>query len=489
MRPLVTTTGSLALAALAMAPAASAWTPPRQLGPAAQAPIYAADHQGRFYALYARARGRGFQLFFDRLGRGGGRGPRERVDTDATAPAGGDYAIAMAPSGRALAVWCTPATSDESPGVYAARRRPGNRFGPPQELAPRRASSGVGDTCSVDAAAGTGGSFVAAWRFTGSVGNRLEAATLGSGESRFGAAQELDARARGRRVPTETAVDASGRATVAWLIRGRVFAARQRTAGGRFAISAVPGRACDFGPRPIRLAGAASGRSVILFGSCAGRGHALRLSRAAPGAPFARGKRLVRTRYEESRLVLNRSGDLLVTWRTGRGHLIAGRGSARRGVKRRQRLTPRGRTLYRPRIDTHSTAISRSGRAIVAWRQRSLRRRASVRIRISKANRRFRRRVTAFSAAGASGVDVTMNVRGDAAVAWNRPARGRRGVTDRILAVTRRRGRRFERRPEAIVRGTVEPVGLLASRSSLLMTWVTQPGLRAVSSVGRFRGR
>jgi hypothetical protein len=280
------------------------------------------------------------------------------------------------------------------------------------------------------------------------------------------------------------AVDGTGRATVVWLKGGNLFAARQRTPGGGFAIAGA-GRACDFGPRPLRLATANSGRAVLLAGNCAGRGHTLRLSRAAPGARFQRARRVVRTPHEESRLAMNPRGELLVTWRSRRGHLFAGRGSARRGIKGRQRLTPRGRTRYRPGVDSHSSAISRSGRAVVAWRQRSLRRRASIRIRVSRANRRFRKRVTTFRAPGASGVEVAMNGRGDSAVAWNRP--GRRA--DRIMAVTRRRGRLFELPPQRIVRGTVEPVGLLASGNSLLMTWVTQPELRAVSSVGRFRGR
>jgi hypothetical protein len=285
-------------------------------------------------------------------------------------------------------------------------------------------------------------------------------------------------------VPTEVAVDGAGRATVVWLRGGNLFAARQRRPGSGFAIAGA-GQACDFGPRPLRLATADSGRAVLMSGNCAGPGHTLRLSRAAPGARFQSPRGIVRTPHEESRLVMSPGGRLLVTWRSRRGHLFAGRGSAGRGIKARQRLTPRGRTRYRPGIDAHSSAISRSGRAIVAWRQRSLRRRASIRIRLSKANGRFRRRVTTFRAPGASGVEVAMNARGDAGVAWNRP--GRRA--DRIVAATRRRGRLFELPPQRIVRGTVEPVGLLASGNSLLMTWVTQPELRAVSSVGYFRGR
>src|SRR4051794_36882812 len=109
MRPLVITTGTLALLALALAPAAFGWTPPRKLDAAAQGPVYSADDHGRFYAFFARTKDANFRLFFDRLGRAGGRRPGERVDVDGSAPAGGDYDMAMAPSGRGMAVWCSAA--------------------------------------------------------------------------------------------------------------------------------------------------------------------------------------------------------------------------------------------------------------------------------------------------------------------------------------------------------------------------------------------
>jgi hypothetical protein len=489
MRPLVTSTGTLALVALALAPTASGWTPPRQLDPAAQAPIYTSDSHGRFYAFFARVRGKDYRLFFDRLGREGGRGQGERADRDGSAPGGGDYALAMSPSGRAIALWCSAATSTSSPGVFAALRAPGGRFGTPHELAPRISSSGTGDTCSVTAAAGSKGGFVAVWRRTGSPGNRLEAATVAPGSGSFSAAQRLDSRATGRRFPTEAAVDARGRATVAWLARGRVFAARQDGVGSTFDVAPTPGGACDFGARPIRLASAEGGASVLLSGRCVGRGrHVLRMSRAKAGRAFGHTQRIGRTPYAESRLVANGEGDVLVTWRNGSGQLLASTGNTRRGIRHDQRLTPRGRAHYREGIDSHSSAISGTGRAVVAWRQRSLRPHATIRIRLSNAQGRFARHVTVFKAPGATGVDAAMNLHGDAGVAWNRPRRGGQSV-DQLVAVTRMRGRLFELPPQVVVRGSVEPVGLLASSSSLLLTWVTQPGLKAVSSVGRFRGR
>src|SRR3954470_13669343 len=98
MRPLGLITGTVALLALALAPAASGWTSPRKLDAAAKGPIYSADAHGRFYAFFARSDGSNFRLFFDRLGRSGGRRPGERVDVDGSAPAGGDYDTAMAPN-------------------------------------------------------------------------------------------------------------------------------------------------------------------------------------------------------------------------------------------------------------------------------------------------------------------------------------------------------------------------------------------------------
>jgi hypothetical protein len=219
-----------------------------------------------------------------------------------------------------------------------------------------------------------------------------------------------------------------------------------------------------------------------------GRGqHVLRLSRAAAGRKFGNAHPVGKTRYPESRLVANAAGKLLVTWRTNSGQLIASTGNAQHGIRHRQRLTPRGRTHYRAGIDSHSSAISASGRAVVAWRQLSLRRHASVHVRLSNSHGRFARHVTKFRAPGATGVDVAMNLHGDAGVAWNRPRPG--GGTDELVAVTRKTGRRFDQPPEVVVHGSVEPVGLLASSNSLLLTWVTQPGLNAQSSVGRFRGR
>jgi hypothetical protein len=487
MRPLVTTTGSLALAALVLAPSASGWSPPRKLDRAAQAPIYAGDSSGRFYALFARPAGADYQLYFDRLGRGGGRGPSERVDEEGAAPAAGDYAIAMAPSGRAVAVWCSAANNSTSPGVFAAVRQPGGRFGPPQELAARVAANGRGDGCETHAAAGADGGLVAAWRRTGSTGNRLEAATIRAGSTTAGAPQLLDDRARGTELPIDLAVDGNGRPTVAWLTRGRIFAARQASAGDAFTVAPATGSACNYGPRPVDVESAAGGASVLLYARCVrGNRHVLRIARAAPGERFRGAQRVARTPHPESRLVMNGGGRLLVTWRGGSGHLFATRGSAGGGIARRpQRLTPRGRMRYRSGIDTHSSAISASGRAIVAWRQRSLRRDASVRIRLSDSRGRFSRRVTAFRAPRSVGVETAMNARGDAAVIWNRPRRGR----DRIVAITRMRGRLFELPPNPVARGQVEPTSLLASGRSLLLTWVSQPGLAAVSSVGRFRGR
>jgi hypothetical protein len=486
MRPLVTTTGSLALAALVLAPTASGWSPPRKLDRAAQAPIYAGDSSGRFYALFARPAGADYQLFFDRLGRGGGRGPSERVDEEGAAPAAGDYAMAMAPSGRAVAVWCSAANNSTSPGVFAAVRQPGGRFGPPQELAARVAGGGRGDGCETHAAAGTDGGLVAVWRRTGSTGNRLEAATIPADATTAGVPHVLDQRARGTELPVDAAVDDSGRATVAWLTRGRIFAARQAAAGGVVSIAPATGPACNYGPRPVDVDSAAGGASVLLYARCVRRNrHVLRLALARPGQRFRRTQRIARTPHAESRLVMNSRGRLVVTWRSASGHLFANRGAAKGGIKRPQRLTPRGRTRYRPGIDTHSSAISASGRAIVTWRQRSLRRDASVRIRLSDSRGRFSRRVTAFRAPRSVGVEAAMNARGDAAVVWNRPRRGR----DRIVAITRMRGRLFELPPNPVVHGQVEPTSLLASGRSLLLTWVSQPGLTAASSVGRFRGR
>jgi hypothetical protein len=477
------------VAFLLLAPAALGWSPPRRLDPSAQAPVYSADAHGRFYALFARTHGSSFQLLFDRLGRRGGRGRGgERVDS-ASSPAGGDYSLALAPSGRGLAVWCSHGTSGSSPAVYAAVRTPGGRFGTPQQLAEPVPSSGVGDNCNTGAAAGPGGGLVAVWRRTGTPRNRLEAATVERGGSRFHAAERLDSKASGSNFPLTATVDAHGRATVAWLAHGQVMAARQSGSGAPFRITRAAGSACKFGPVPIRLATADDGRSVLLFGRCVGSGrHVLELARARAGGSFANTQRIVKTRFAESNLVMNRRGQLIVTWRSLNGHLFATPGNARSGARKRQQITPHGPTHYKPGVDTHAIAIDGRGHATIAWRQRSLRHHASVRVRKSNARGHFGGHVYAFGAPGAVGVDVAMNAGGDAAVAWDQPVKSHRRAVDRIVAITRKPTRAFEL-PQRVARGRIEPVGLLASSQSLLLTWVSQPNLAAFSSVGRFHGR
>src|SRR3954452_5107957 len=102
MPRLVTISAGCALALAIAAPAAAGWSSPRRLAPSAQAPVYASDAHGRFYALFAHTSGSTFRIKFDRLGRKAGRAEGgERVDTSA-APAGGDYTLALAPSGRGV---------------------------------------------------------------------------------------------------------------------------------------------------------------------------------------------------------------------------------------------------------------------------------------------------------------------------------------------------------------------------------------------------
>jgi hypothetical protein len=208
----------------------------------------------------------------------------------------------------------------------------------------------------------------------------------------------------------------------------------------------------------------------------------LRLTRASAGAPFKSAQSLTRTPYAESRLVANPSGALVVSWRNASGQLVAGTGDVRRGVRHRQQIT-HGRIRYRGGIDSHSSAIAANGRAVVAWRQRSLRPGATVRIRLSDAHGRFSKHQSVFRAPGATGVNAAINARGAASAAWNHPRRGKNGLIDQLVSTTRVSGRRF-RSPHKVVRGNVEPVGLLASGNKLLLTWVTQPDLDAVSSVG-----
>src|SRR4051794_14750060 len=130
MRGPSTAAGCAVLAMLTLAGPALGWSkPPRHLPSGAQAPIYAADATGGFHALFARpTTGPGYQLLYAEPG-----ATATRVDTDGS-PAGGDYALAVAPTGAAFAVWCTPASSSRSPGVYAAVRQPAGNFGRPQEL-------------------------------------------------------------------------------------------------------------------------------------------------------------------------------------------------------------------------------------------------------------------------------------------------------------------------------------------------------------------
>src|SRR3954454_9297133 len=110
-----TAAGVAAFALLACAGPALGWSAPRQLGAGAQAPIYAADASGGFHALFARpTTGGGFQLLYAKPG-----GAAVRVDTE-QAPAGGASALAVSADGWATAVWCSPARSDQSPGVYAS---------------------------------------------------------------------------------------------------------------------------------------------------------------------------------------------------------------------------------------------------------------------------------------------------------------------------------------------------------------------------------
>ena len=444
---------------LSLAGPASAWTAPSRLAAGAQAPIYAADGQGGFHALFARpTTGPGYQLLYARPG-----GSAVRVDTG-SAPAGGDYALAAA-NGVVTAVWCSPASSQRSPGVYASTRRAGSAvFSPPIQLSAPAAGAGLGDSCAVEAVPvpDRPGLAIAVWHVTGSAGDALREATVSfSGAS---PARTLDHPAE-RALPMDLALDDSGRATVAWLTGGAVRAARQATPGGEFSVARVSG-GCAFGDDPVRVAADAAGNAVVLFSRCASRKrHVIELAHAAAGRAFGPAQRLVKTRFGDVGLVLSHLGRLGVTWRSVYGNLYASTGTAAKGVQRRQRLNV-APAHFRRGVDTHATAVDARGRIVVAWIQRSLEPHAVAVIRTSGASGHFGRSRKRVRAPRGTGARVAVDAGGDTAVAW-------RIGNDRIVATTRRRGHAF-RRPRAVARGGIQAEAVVASGRNMLLTWLTR---------------
>jgi hypothetical protein len=324
--------------------------------------------------------------------------------------------------------------------------------------------AGIGDTCSVEAepVGAHPGLAVAAWHLTGSTGNALRSAAIGAGGA--GVYRTLDSPPE-RALPMDLAVDTEGRAAVVWLTGGVVRAARQADPGGEFTVENVS-PACDFGRQSVRAAADTAGNAVVLFERCASRGrHVIELAHAQIGSPFGTPQRLVKTRFRDVGLALSSTGRLAVTWRSVFGNLYASTGTASQGIRRRQRLNtapPR----FRRGVDTHATAVDTRGHIVVAWIHRSLERNARALIRTSDASGHFGRSRKSLRAPRGTSAIVTVNGRGDTAVAW-------RVGGDRIVATTRRRGHAF-RRPRTVARGGIQAQAILASGRNVLLTWLTR---------------